>query len=454
MKRVSSPHLDAARDPERMVPILQTHLRPANGATITVQGCAVDYVRQSQGRLLLQYVVRLAEPASGRTWEQRVTGVSYGEDRTNRLVKRLLARGAAATKPVGEPALIPLAYVPELDLMLQVFPYDHHLPGLALLLHPSRAVAQALLEGDAAAWTIEAWQAEVMRYRPDQRAAVRLDVRARHANNGRVAARTYAKVYAEREEGERAYRLQTALWDAAQAGAGAFTVAQPIAYVASLSTMLLGEAPGARLLDLARRGESAEATVAMRRAARAIAALHQAPLEDVLMSARRDERARLNEVAGMLREIAPDQVETIDALAATIAAALGESPSAPTHFDLKLGHVLIADDGVALLDFDKMAVADPLIDVANLIASLATEREGGPQRSKRRTGLAEVFLAEYLSRVPADWRPRLPARVALATLAEAATTGRGLRGRPGRDNRAARVVAALRDAQETMAATR
>jgi hypothetical protein len=455
MKRVPFPHLDVARDPERMIPILQNHLRPANGTAIAVQGCAVDYVRQSQGRLLLQYMVRLAEPASGRAWDQRVTGVSYGEDRTDRLVKRLLASGAAATQPVGEPALLPLAYVPELDLMLQVFPYDHHLPALALLLQPSLTVTQSLLDGDAADWTIEAWQAEVLRYRPDQRAAVRLDIRARHVNGDRIATpRAYAKVYAERQEGERAHRLQTALWAAAQEGETAFTVAQPIAYVASLSTMLLGEAPGVRLLDIARRGESAEAVAAMRRAARAIAALHQVRLDGVLASARRDERARLSEVAGMLREIAPDQAETIDALAATIAAALGEASLAPTHFDLKLGHVLIADDGVALLDFDKMALADPLIDVANLSASLGTEREGSPQRVKRRTVLAEVFLAEYLSHVPADWRPRLPARFALATLAEAATTGRGLRGRPGRDNRAARVVAALRDAQETMTSGR
>ena len=184
-----------ARNPERMIPILQTHLRPANGTAIEVQGCAVDYVRQSQGRLLLQYVVRLAEPASGRTWDQREPAASpYGEDRTDRLVKQLLARGAAATKPIGEPALLPLAYVPELDLMLQVFPYDHQLPALALLLQPSLTVTQSLLDGDAADWTIEAWQAEVLRYRPDQRAAVRLDIRARHVNRDRIATpRVYAR---------------------------------------------------------------------------------------------------------------------------------------------------------------------------------------------------------------------------------------------------------------------
>ena len=115
-------------------------------------------------------------------------------------------------------------------------------------------------------------------------------------------------------------------------------MAQPIAYVAPLRTMLLGEASGTRLLDLARRGESAEATAAMRRAARAIAAgCIKLDSDGTLASARRDERARLSEVAGLLREIAPDQAETIDALAATIAAALGEASLAPTHFDLKLG---------------------------------------------------------------------------------------------------------------------
>ncbi|MCA9863877.1 MAG: hypothetical protein KC432_12685, partial [Thermomicrobiales bacterium] len=65
--------------------------------------------------------------------------------------------------------------------------------------------------------------------------------------------------------------------------------------------------------------------------------------------------------------------------------------------------------------------------------------------------LAELFVEEYFSCVPAEWAALFPAHLARATLVEAATTGRGNRGRRGIAQPGDRLAAALRRAEELLA---
>ncbi len=84
-------------------------------------------------------------------------------------------------------------------------------------------------------------------------------------------------------------------------------------------------------------------------------------------------------------------------------------------------------------------------------ATLGAEREGSARRAAVRENLAEIFVEEYFSRVPADWAALFPAHLARATLVEAATTGRGNRGRKGSAQPEDRLVSALRRAEELLA---
>ena len=192
------PHLGVARDPERMAGVLRAHLRSPDGAAYDVLGCRALFVRdRAAGRAILQWSVRLADPATGRAWDRVVTGVAYGGGRTRRVWERL-RRAAPAPAAVGDaPPLAPFAYVPELDLLLQVFPHDHGLPALARLTAgpPPELVPPILAGFGPGAWRPVGWDAEPVRYRPAIRAAVRLTVRAEDAATGRVAERrAYAKV--------------------------------------------------------------------------------------------------------------------------------------------------------------------------------------------------------------------------------------------------------------------
>jgi aminoglycoside phosphotransferase (APT) family kinase protein len=258
-------------------------------------------------------------------------------------------------------------------------------------------------------------------------------------------------VYRDGDPGERAAQMLRMLWERTSTQDLGFTVARPIAYIAPIRVLLTSEVSGDRLMNIVRGDDERSIEAAMRHTGRAVAGLHQLSLPDAsLPGARRDEPFRLARVAGTLKELAPQQEEAIDDVVTAIAGLLVEAPLAPTHFDLKPDNILCAGKRVALLDFDKLAWGDPLLDVANLMANLDRELGGARRRRARQVNLAQLFAEAYLSHVPDSWQVRLPARYALAILSDAATTGRGLRGRPDRGNRNGRVATALLRAQNAL----
>ncbi len=263
--------------------------------------------------------------------------------------------------------------------------------------------------------------------------------------------RVYAKAYRDDDEGQRAYDLLEAL--AAQpATVEGFHVPLPLAYDSDLRTLLIAEASGERLLEIVRQSGDDRAPEAVRRAARAVAAMHGATVAPALLpQARPDKDAQFVDVSANLVRAFPDQANVVRALTDRIETVFRPASPRPTHYDLKQGHILIAPETVTILDFDKMAIGDPLVDVANVVATLGAEREGSARRSELRESLADIFVDEYFSRVPAEWAALFPAHLARATLVEAATTGRGNRGRKGAPHPEERLIFALRRAEELLA---
>jgi aminoglycoside phosphotransferase (APT) family kinase protein len=447
------PNAAALQDPERMADLFRTHLPTATDTLLVIDSCTVDYIRPSNTRISLQYTLR-GTTASGEPFAQIVTGLTYDTDRARPLAQRLVRQDPAASAPLGPLALAPVSYSPELDLLIQVFPYDYRLPGLLRLFQGAPEMVEPIVNelGDGP-WTVEQATATTARYRPDMRGMVRLDVAVRGSGGELATRRAYAKVYREGEEARRAHHVLRVLAEGTAREDHGFAVARPIAYVEEWQTLLLGEVPGTRLLQIVRRRDDAgEAAVAVRQAARAVAGFHQFPFpEGLLPVAAQDQEERLATVAETLRANNPGVASDVDRLVEEIGGALDGSPLMPTHFDLKQGHMLVDEERVGLLDFDKLALGDPLIDVANLVATLGAEREGSERRGERRLALVDAFTEEYFAHVPAGWRDRFPARLALAALAEAATTGRGQRGRGGRADVAARAASAVEQAQRALA---
>jgi hypothetical protein len=406
-----------ATDRERMREVMAQHLRAPDGPPVEVVACSVEFSRRGGGRSLFQYQVTLRDPAERREWTQVVSGVAYGGKRTRTAWERL--QWQYSEPPTTGSALVRAAYVPELDLLLQVFPFDHQLPALEPLMAGSLPglIDPLLAQFGPGAWQLVGWEAEAVRYRVDLRACVRLSVRAQETSSGEVAERrVFAKVYAGHEEAERAWGVQRDVAAASATEDAPVAVPPLVAYLPEARVLVQGEVQDSSLLNVLRTSTSREeAVAAARRAGRAVAALHQLPIAAPphRLELDRMDPERLRRAAAQFRTARPDLAPLVTAVEESILAglaALGELPAVPVHGDLKPNHMLLDGERVVLLDLDKFAAGEPMLDVTNLLFHL---RRGG-------SWVTEAFVEEYFAHVPAVWKPRLAPHYAWTLFTEAA----------------------------------
>jgi aminoglycoside phosphotransferase (APT) family kinase protein len=176
------------------------------------------------------------------------------------------------------------------------------------------------------------------------------------------------------------------------------------------------------LPEILQTRDSDHAVEAVRHAARAIAALHCLPFAapDHRIELDRTDPGRMRRSAETLRQSRPDLAPVVAEIEASILAslaAIAELPTVPVHGDLKLAHLLFEEDRVVLLDLDKFAAGDPMLDVVSLLMPLRGERK----TRLAGTSLARVFAEEYFAHVPAEWEERLAPHYAWAILSEASS---------------------------------
>src|SRR5207244_13487352 len=119
---------------------------------------------------------------------------------------------------------------------------------------------------------------------------------------------------------------------------------------------------------------------------------------------RRADRVQgVGRAASVLEWACPEVSDDIRAVAATVIADLTEAPPTPIHGDLKADHLFIAGDRVTFIDFDRVAMGDPVRDPARLYAYL-TGRVGldGVPAERAQAGAA-AFVDAYFAHVPAEW---------------------------------------------------
>ena len=93
------------------------------------------------------------------------------------------------------------------------------------------------------------------------------------------------------------------------------------------------------------------------------------------------EAGHLREVAAFVGALCPPMERRIDAVLRKVLSRLSEIDPvrAPIHGDLHLGQVVLADQGVGLIDFDHASLGDPHRDLGQLCASLIASRDDGEQ---------------------------------------------------------------------------
>lgn len=430
--------LEVAKDPEQMRQVFQRHLHPLGQQTYRVRGCRISRAHYLLAtRRIFRYTLRLEESGSGRERIESLTGVMYAEGgRAWREWQEMQRPQLGREIPYDLLTFEPFFFIPELDMLVQVFPYDHRLPSLPILMAGPPPTLEPLVlarfgEGD---WRTEAWEVEPIRYRTGARITLQLRVRARSQTTGQVRERRfYAKVYREAEDGGRTWEVTRKLWEKAKAGDEGFTVGRPIAYLSDLRTLFQEEVLGRSLYDVLLREK--EATAVVRGVARALAAMH---LDEDLPRPRRphpskeDLDRRLRSIGETLRRVCPHLEPEIQSIVDAVVTGLeAEAPTAPTHGDLHLRHVLLHDGRPALIDLDAFSEADPLLDVALVLSDLAAMPLDSPLPRERAQKALRVFVEEYFAYVPESWREGFPPRYARTLLKRAAQLPRRQSQTPG-----------------------
>jgi len=411
------PQLAIASDPALMREVFRSHLQPLTSPAYRIEECQLWRFRYRPGtRCILQYTLRLVEPATGREQSQWVTGLIYGEERAGRSARKFRAAEAGSEVPETFRTFAPVSFIPDLKMMVQVYPYDRRLPTLPLVLGGTppeleREILGAFGPGD---WRAEAWESEPMRYRAGLAAVVRYDVRAREAATGRSEERRfYAKVYRDEEAGERTYYVLRELWERGESGDG-FTVGRPLAYLGELNTLVQEGSMGTSLEQLLIEGRETDEMV--RRVARAVAAFNQDGITAPRLRLLEDQVSASKKVGRLLQWACPHLRDEVEAIVGAVAAGLRQAPVGPTHRDLKADHFLLDGDQLALLDLDSLVAADPVLDPATFLAQLESMPYRFPVTHDRLRAVAEAFAEEYFAHAPRAWRSRLPLQYADAAL--------------------------------------
>jgi hypothetical protein len=349
------------------------------------------------------------EPDTGRERDVQVTGLIYAEkNRAEQTWRKLKAADPQQEIPDGWLTFEPVSFVPELDMLVQVFPYDRRLPTLPLMMAGPPPELEPVLLGrfGPGDWRVQAWKVEPVRYL-DRGVVLRYTVRARNAGTGRRREKSfYAKVY-RHEKGEQTYQALRALWRRTSANGEAFSVVRPLAYLSDLRALILEEAAGTPLDEIL-LGDG-DTTGAVRRVARALAAFNQG---DAPATTRRyllaDHAAYLERAGRVLRRGCPHLRLEVESIIEGVLAGLEEVPLRPTHRDLKADHIFLDGDRTTFIDLDMFAKADPVLDPARLLTRLAAMPALLPIPRARARAAAREFAEEYFAHVPGGWQERLP----------------------------------------------
>jgi len=409
-------HLDAAIDPTLMRQVLQEHLRPLPGASYRILQCGLVRIRYRPAvRCFLQYALRLIETSTGRESTRWVTGAMYADTgRAKRIWRRARAGDSrwAATFAPFEPA----CFIPGLEMVIQVFPYDCRFPSLPAMMHrPVSLEVPCLGQFGSGEWRVEGWTVDPVGYRAQLSVVLRHTVQARDAMTGTLGSkRFYVKLYAD-ERGVNTLQTLHALGEHSRSRNGSLGMVRPVAYLDDMRALILEEAPGVSLETILNTCD--DITPVLRDVARALAGFNQ---EDLPPASRSwsliDQLTVLEKSRVLLGWACPRLQSDVDAVARRVVAGLEEVEARPTHRDLKIDHLFVDADGITAIDLDSFAGADPLLDPALLLARLMTMPGWLSSTGERAREAATVFAREYVDCVPVGWRRRLPLHYAGALL--------------------------------------
>lgn len=322
---------------------------------------------------------------------------------------------------------------PSSGMVVLASPLDPTFPALGRMSDPRNVPMIMALCGAQDGDRPDQYLVRPIRYRPGQRHV--LEYRSPRGF------RIFAKLYRPGGAGPVAEAV-TAFAEVLAAGApGAYAV-RPAAVLADDEVVLFRRASGTPLSHWLRAGRSA-GQGRLRLVGRMLRSVHSVVPEPAWRFRERDLDGEVRTVLraceamiGLQPGLGATAVSVVERAREGLLA-LDQEAVTVVHGDLKADHLLCAADGVAVLDTDRSALADPALDIGELLADLrwwswvsagrdaaAAENDllggygpAGPRLARARLYAALLLVRMAARRIPVasrDWAPRTAELVAIA----------------------------------------
>lgn len=271
---------------------------------------------------------------------------------------------------------------PEYNMVLYAFPYDPDLPYLGQLLESGWVrdkIAEQLAHlNPEEKWTCRTITSQTMKYRFGKSCLLRYHALLENSAGETRSLTFYGKTY----NSEKSRYVFEALREICQAPAchgGELNIPAPLAHLDEANTLWQAEWPGQNVTTVARKNNWSlfQTPDFMEQVAAMLAALHRIELTRVkLRKGPSPERvlANVDEEIVKILPFLPERAKQLtglkDALNRRALQWSGNVPVATIHGTFKLSQLLTREGKLGLVDFDSLALGDPLYDAAEFISSV------------------------------------------------------------------------------------
>ena len=381
------PFLEVAWSNDRLLEFLNREVLPT-GSVGQSTALAVERLKYTAGRKCV--VLCLLHFSNQREPPRRAVVTFVKDDRLQEVYACHYDRHYNGLAPG------PAVYLPAYRCLVEFFPMDWELPSLAHAIDP---LEMASLAGTISGLSTSALPSvEVLRYRPHETCVLNYHF---GSTDGATPRQLVGKLYRDSDKAERVWRILNELRSqAVDRGVG---VPEPLAIESNWGLVLMERVPGASMKRLMREARAEnEARDAAKLAAATMAAYHSLRFDgDDELRSIDTELDKLQRRAARLHLVAPSLGRVVDGLLRRLLASapryLCRAP-ALIHGDCKPSQLLIDNNRISVVDFDKASLGDPAIDVGNLMAQF--RREALLTGRDHLRELPSYFLAEYQKSSP------------------------------------------------------
>ena len=383
------PFLEMAWSPNRMAEFFNQRVTPRLRPGAEVTTVSIEDMTYKPGReCVILYTVGFAGPSKH---PHRLAVVTFAKD--DKLHERYTA--ALGGNPNGS-----AVFLPEHRCLVEFFPTDWKLPYLARA-NDGEEIALLLSQfGTAALGALSGSQLKpnVLQYRPHQRCVLRYTQGSVEAGDSKDAV---GKFYPQGPKASRAWHAHNALH--AQATAGVI-IPKPLRLVNDWNLVLMECISGTPLKQVLEDGSAGPETAleVTRAIAAALASLHRMNYPSGEVRTFESLLQLFRERAADLHLVAPALARQVDSLLSRIEELTHRRHSdirCCIHGECKASQFLTDHGRVAIVDFDRICLGDPAVDVGHFMAGLHRMAVHGRENLR---DLASHFLTAYQECLPQD----------------------------------------------------